>query len=506
MHPTGRQRITIIASALAALFLGAMDALIVSAAMPTIVSDLGGMRLYSWVYSAYFLSRAVSLPIFGKLADLYKNKTLFMISIGLFIISSIGAGAAWNMPVLIAARVIQGLGAGGIFALVYIVLADVSAPEERAKTLSLGSVIWGAASVLGPTLGGVIVTFFSWRWIFFINIPIGVICLWGIGVHLTEVRTKNGTTSLDLAGATVLTASILALLFALMLGGREYPWDSAFILGLSVLFIASAFLFIWIEKRALDPILSIAFFRYRAFSSGNGAVFMSSFAIFSLFAFAPLFLQGVQGRTPMEVGWAMLSLSLGWSVGAWITGITVNRLGRKFSAVFGALCLLISCGLTTTFTSQTSFLFSFLVFFAVGWGMGFIALTTMLVVQSALGPQNLGVSTSANQFARTLGGAVGVGVCGSFIAGRFSGLADSVKASGRLDRLPAEFGESGAGRIDSLLQPDVQSMLPDTIKVMIQETVYSGVMDVFLVVLAASFVCLLFCLFIPGQGESDSSL
>ncbi len=260
-----------------------MDALVMSAAMPTIVSELGGLHLYSWVYSSYFLARAVSLPIFGKLADLYKNRNLFLAAIGLFILSSVAAGCAFNMITLIIARIFQGIGAGGIFALVYIVLADVSPPQNRGRTLSFASSIWGVSSVLGPTLGGFIVTYFSWRWIFFINIPLGLLSLWVIWRYLFEIREKREKVSLDFAGVATLSTAILAFLFAFMLGGRAYSWTSPFIIGLLLFSIASLATFIVVEHRADDPILSIAFFRSRGFSAGNAAVFLSSFAIFVLY-------------------------------------------------------------------------------------------------------------------------------------------------------------------------------------------------------------------------------
>ena len=169
-----------IAAALLTLFLGALDALVMSAAMPTIVTDLGGLHLYSWVYSAYLLARAVSLPIFGKLADIFRSRRLYVISILIFLLGSIWAGLSQSMTQLILSRAVQGIGAGGNFALVYIVLTDISAPEKRAKTLSLASFIWGLASVLGPTFGGFVVTYFSWRWIFFANIPLGLFSLLGL--------------------------------------------------------------------------------------------------------------------------------------------------------------------------------------------------------------------------------------------------------------------------------------------------------------------------------------
>ncbi len=185
------KRFPVILAALLVLFLSALDALIMAAAMPTIVADLGGLSLYSWVYSAALLSRTVSLPIFGKLADLFKTKSLFMISTTIFLIASVMAGLSTSMGFLIFSRVIQGIGAGGNFALVYVILTDVSSPEKRGKTLGFASFVWGIASVLGPTLGGLIVTYFSWRWIFFMNIPLGILSLGVVYFFMTEIREKK---------------------------------------------------------------------------------------------------------------------------------------------------------------------------------------------------------------------------------------------------------------------------------------------------------------------------
>lgn len=218
-----KTRHLIVAASLLALFLGALDALIMSAAMPTIVADLSGLHLYSWVYSTYFLARAVSLPIFGKLADLYQNKGLFLTSTTIFLLASIAAGCSPNMSFLIAARIFQGIGAGGNFALVYIILSDVSTPEKRGKMLSLASSIWGISSVLGPSLGGFIVSYFSWRWIFFINVPIGLLSLAGIGVFLVDLRPKKPEVHLDLAGVFLLFVGVVAFLMVFLTGGSHFP-------------------------------------------------------------------------------------------------------------------------------------------------------------------------------------------------------------------------------------------------------------------------------------------
>ena len=227
-----KSRNYIIIASLLVLFLGALDALVMSAAMPTIVADLGGLHLYSWVYSAYLLARVVSLPVFGKLADIFSSRRLYIISICIFVLGSVFAGLAQNMMQLILARVLQGIGAGGNFALVYIVLADVSSPENRGKTLSLGSFIWGLASVLGPTFGGFVVTYFSWRWIFFVNVPLGVFSLLGIALYLVEVRDKKKEAAIDYWGALTLSTTILGLLTVFLLAGRSYDWISPQIISL----------------------------------------------------------------------------------------------------------------------------------------------------------------------------------------------------------------------------------------------------------------------------------
>jgi EmrB/QacA subfamily drug resistance transporter len=430
------KRIYIIAAALLALFLGAMDALIVSAAMPTIVAELGGMHLYSWVYSVYFLASALSLPIFGKLADLHKTRTLFIVSITIFILASVFAGLSSNMTFLIIVRVFHGIGAGGTFSLVYIALSDVSSPERRGKTLSLASSIWGIASILGPMLGGFIVTYFSWRWIFFINVPLGLLSLVGIALYLIETRAKKKKVYLDLPGVVLLSVFILALLIVFLLGGRTYEWYSIPIISLAILSIMAAGGFYYVEKRAAEPILSLRFFEIKGFRIGNGAMFLSSFTIFALFAFAPLYIQGALGKSPMMVGAGILSLSLGWSVGALVIGQVLNIFGDRASAVMGSVCLVLGCGACLLFTTQTSMLTILLIFFVIGIGMGFVTLSTLVVVQNCLDIADLGVATASHQFARTLGGTVGIGICGSFVISNIAQATDAMFHSGLAETIP----------------------------------------------------------------------
>jgi EmrB/QacA subfamily drug resistance transporter len=491
-----KRRFYIIIASLLALFLGALDALVMSAAMPTIVADLGGLHLYSWVYSAYLLARAVSLPVFGKLADIFRSRRLFIISICIFLLGSILAGLAQSMMQLILSRVLQGIGAGGNFALVYIVLADVSSPENRGKTLSLGSFIWGLASVLGPTFGGFVVTYFSWRWIFFVNVPLGVFSLLGIAIYLVEIRDKKKEAAIDYWGALTLSTTILGLLTVFLFAGRSYDWISPQIIGLSMITIAAGSAFFYAEKRAREPILSLDFFGTRSFSIGNGSAFLASFTIFSLFAYSPLFIQGALGKTPLQMSVAMLSLSLGWSVGALACGQIVNRFGQKPSTVFGSLCLAVGGGILITFSTGTSLAACSIVLGFVGVGMGFVSMATLLVVQDSLGKSDLGVATASHQFFRTLGGTIGVGISGSFVTMTLSNVMESLMSTG-LNNLPPSLNVQIKQSIENIFRPEVQALLTPEIQKTIQEAVARGVSRVFWITFFTSVLCLILSVFIP---------
>ncbi len=498
-----KRRFYIIAAALMALFLGALDALVMSAAMPTIVADLGSLDLYSWVYSAYLLARAISLPVFGKLADIFKTRRLFIISISTFLLGSIFAGLAQSMTQLILSRVLQGIGAGGNFALVYIVLADVSSPENRGKALSLASIIWGLASVLGPTFGGFVVTYFSWRWIFWVNIPLGLFSLLGIALYLVEMRAKKKEAAIDYFGVLTLSTFILGLLTVFLLAGRSYDWMSPEIFGLSVVTVGSGIAFYFIENKAREPILSPGFFKVRGFSIGNGAAFLASFTIFSQFAYSPLFIQGALGKSPLQMGFAMLSLSLGWSAGAMACGQIVNRFGKKPSAIFGALCLAVGSAIMVTFSTTTSLTSFFVVLGTVGIGMGFVSIATLLIVQDSLEMADLGIATASHQFFRTLGGAIGVGVTGSFVTLSLSKIVDDLIQSG-LNDLPPSFHEHMQQGFDRIFRPEIQALFAPDVQKALQAAVARGVSLVFWISLFASVLCLVLAAMLPSPSPSRS--
>lgn len=491
--------IFIIAAALLALFLGALDALVMTAAMPTIIGDLGGLHLYAWAYSSYFLARAVSLPVFGKLSDLFATKTLFLFAITLFVVSSVAAGASRSMEFLVVTRAFQGIGTGGIFALVYVVLSDVSPPGQRPKILSFASSIWGIASLVGPTFGGFMVTWTSWRWIFYINLPLGLICFTCVALFFKEFREKPGKVHLDLAGTVLLTGFILGILILAMQGGRDLPWNSAATLILAAATLFSGIALYFIEKRAKDPIIDFKFFKSRAYALGNAIVFCASFAVFALFAYAPLFLQGGLSLSPLHVGYAMLSLSLGWSAGSFIVGRLVHRFGEKRATLAGAVLLVAGAVFTLDFSNTTTMTQCFVVFMVAGLGMGFVSLATLLIVQDSIAGKDLGIATSFHQFSRTLGGAIGVGVCGGFVTAR---LISQLKYAG--DIIPETILARLQDSMEHLLQPEFQALIPESVRTILNSAVIESVDSVFIIVVAVSVVCLGLACFLPQKpGKAE---
>jgi len=467
-----KNRIFIIVAALLALFLGALDALVMGAAMPSIVAHLGGLHLYSWAFSSYLLSRAVALPLFGKLCDLYSSKKLFNVSICIFLVGSVSAGISQNMTQLILSRMIQGIGAGGSFALTYIVLSDISSPEKRGKMMSIASFVWGVASVLGPTIGGFIVNYFSWRWIFFINIPVGAVSLLGIFLYLIETREKRKAVSIDYLGILTLSSTILALLTAFLLAGRSYDWLSFQIVGLFAITAGTGFAFYHVEKRAKEPILSIDFFKLKGFRVGNGAAFFASFAIFSLSSFSPLFIQGALGKTPAQLGLAMVPLSF----------------------------MVVGSTMTLWFSSATSLMLCSIALAVAGLGMGFVSIATLLIVQNSVDISNLGIVTASHQFTRTLGGTIGIGISGSLVTVTFLNALEKVLSFDLQQKIDPELFSRIQQNVENIFRPEIQTLLSTDVQRTLQEAVGHGVMPMFWASLLASIVCLVFSILLPRSN------
>ncbi len=386
------------------------------------------------------------------------------------------------------------MGAGGTFALAYIVVADLSPPEKRGKMMGLISFVWGVASILGPAMGGFVVAYFSWRWIFYINGPLGCMALLGIVFFLKETRGKKAKASIDFQGSLTLTIAVLSFLTVFLLAGRSHPWLSIEVLGLLAASLAGGIGFYLAEKRAREPILALDFFRSRDFSLANGSAFFSSFTIFSLSAFSPLFIQGTMGKSAAQLGMAMVPLSLGWSIGAMTCGQLINRRRERPFCVLGSLLLAGGSATMLTFSDSTTLLACSAALGMAGLGMGFVSIPTLLIVQNSLDASNLGVATSSQQFARTLGGAIGIGVTGSLVTARImdSLREASVAGSEALTRHLAQ-------GVESLFQPDVQALLSPDVRTLLKATLAQGVELVFWASLVTAVISLFLCLMLSEK-------
>ena len=344
-------------------------------------------------------------------------------------------------------------------------------------------------------------TYFSWRWIFFVNVPLGAISLLGIALFLVDVREKKKAVAIDYWGAVTLSTAILGLLTLFLMAGRSFDWVSPQIIGLSIITIAAGYAFYYVEKKAPEPILSLDFFGSRGFSTGNGSAFLASFTIFALFAYSPLFIQGALGKTPLQMSVAMLTMSLGWSIGALVCGQMVNRFGQKPSTIFGSLCLVVGAGIMITFSADTSLTVCSIVLGISGVGMGFVSMATLLVVQDSLDVSDLGVATSSHQFARTLGGTIGVGIAGSFVTMTLSNVMQSLMTTDLKDLPPSLYIEIKQN-VENIFRPEIQAVLGAEVQQAMQEAVARAVLTVFWITFITSLLGLVVSILIPVRSAA----
>src|SRR5947209_5772849 len=411
---TKKTKIIVTIALMLGMSLAALDTTIVGTALPSIVGKLGGISLYSWVFSAYLLTSTTTVPIYGKLADLYGRKPLFLFGTAVFLLGSIFCGAAQSMEQLIIFRAIQGLGAGAVLPIVLTIIGDIFSLEERAKVQGLFSGVWGLSSIIGPALGGVIVDHFSWRWVFYINIPFGLLSAFLLIVYLKE-NVERKKHSIDYVGTLTLTVGIAALLFALLQGGVTWPWTSFPSLGLFALAIVLLVLFLFQEAHAPEPILPLTLFTNRiiAISSIGGVIL--GVVMFGITSYVPLFVQGVKGGTATSAGVTLGPLLLAWPIASTLSGRIILRYGYRLTAVVGALLVTIGVGLVMFLQASSTLPYIVVAMLVIGTGLGLMSTAFIISVQNAV-PWNVrGVATASTQFFRTIGGTVGVALMGTIL-------------------------------------------------------------------------------------------
>ena len=414
----GRALWTVFGALMLGMFLAALDQTIVSTALPTIVGELGGLNHLSWVVTSYLLASTVSTPLYGKLGDMLGRKPVFLAAIIIFLAGSMLAGLSQSMGELIGFRALQGIGAGGLMVGAQAIIADIVPPRERGRYMGLIGSVFAVASIAGPLLGGFIVDNLSWRWVFYVNLPVGalaiVIVITRLHLHTPSIRHR-----IDVLGAALLSGGVTALTLFTTWGGSQYAWSSTTIVGLGVVGVLLLGVFVWWETKAAEPILPLSLFRSRVFSVASAMGFAIGMAMFGAIIFIPLFLQLVYGASPTSSGLRMLPLMAGLLAAAILSGRAISRMGRyRVFPIAGTAILVVGMFLLSLLSVDTAPWLASVYMLVVGVGIGLVMQVLVLVVQNDARPQDIGVATSTATFFRSVGGSFGVAIFGTIFATR----------------------------------------------------------------------------------------
>lgn len=416
MHTQSQRKILLIGLFLA-LFFASLDQTVVGTAMPRIIGELGGLSIMTWVTTAYMLTSTTVVPIAGKLADICGRRVVYIVGLLIFMIGSALCGTSINMLQLIIYRALQGIGGGIMMPLAMTIVGDIFPPEERGKWQGLMGALFGLSSVIGPTIGGWIVDFSSWNWVFYINLPIGILATITIYFGLQGEKSLADKVVIDYAGVISLIIGTVSLLLGLNLGGIEYPWLSWQIISILGISLISWMLFISVEKRAADPVLSLALFKNRVFAISNIVGFLMGLGMFGSLMFLPLFLQGVIGASATSSGNTMMPMMLSLMLTSIIAGRVAMKASFRSMYILGMTLMALGFYLLSTMTVHTTQSTAILYIIALGCGMGVTMPIITLAVQSAFGAEQRGVATSATQFFRSIGGTLGMTILGASFNG-----------------------------------------------------------------------------------------
>jgi EmrB/QacA subfamily drug resistance transporter len=394
----------------------AIDGTIIATAVPSIVGNIGGAAAFPWLFSVYLLVQAVTVPVYSKLADTIGRKPVMLIGIGLFLLGSVLCGAAWSMPSLIAFRVVQGLGAGAVAPMAITIAGDIYTVQERAKAQGYIASVWGIASVVGPTLGGVFSEYVSWRWIFYVNVPLSFIAaimiIRALHENITKVKHR-----VDYLGATLITVSLSLIILAVLEGGVAWAWDAPISIGAFVLGGLLLLAFGFVETRAAEPVLPLWVFRRRVLVSSAFVNLGVGGVVIGLSAYVPTFLQGALRVSPLVAGLTLAALTVGWPLSAAVSGRFYLRVGFRNTVLIG-LAFAIAGSATLALTADApSIAVVAVACFVIGLGMGLIAVPSLVAAQSSVEWNQRGVVTGAQLFARSIGSAVGVAIFGAIANG-----------------------------------------------------------------------------------------
>jgi EmrB/QacA subfamily drug resistance transporter len=425
-----REVMIVLPGLLMAILLAMLDQLIVGTALPRIVGSLGGVTHLAWVVTAYVLASTVTTPFYGKLGDMYGRKKLFIFAIVIFLVGSALSGLSQNMAQLIGFRALQGLGAGGLMVGAMATLGDIVAPRERGRYMSYMMVVMMLATIGGPLVGGFITDSFSWRWIFYINLPLGGAALIYL-LAVLHVPAKKVSHKIDYLGGGLLAVAAVAVILFATFGGSEYAWGSVQIIGLGVIAVAATAGFLVTETRAAEPILPLHVFRNRNFSVTMALTFLTGLAMFGAMTFLPLYQQTVQGASAVVSGLMLTPMMVGVTITSIVSGQITTRTGRyKLFPVMGGAIMAVGMFLLTRLGVDTSRTTSGIYYVVLGLGMGFLMQMVSLIAQNSVGPRDMGVASSARMFFQQIGGSLGVSAFGAIFATRLTGSLRAAAGSG----------------------------------------------------------------------------
>ncbi|MFS0688263.1 MDR family MFS transporter [Sporosarcina sp. 179-K 8C2 HS] len=474
----------VLISVMLAMFVGAVEATIVSTAMPAIAGELGGFSRYSWIFSAYLLMSTVTVLIYGKLADLFGRKPIFFVGLSIFLIGSILCGFASTMEQLIVFRLIQGLGAGAVMPIATTIVGDIYSTEERAKIQGYLSSVWGVSAVSGPVIGGLIVQYWDWKYVFWVNVPLGLLAMLGIYFFLQEPATERKV-AIDIKGAALLTTSLSIILFWLVEGGQSFSRSSSVSLLLIILGAGLFTLFIWIERKAEDPMMPFSIWKNPVILYANLVSLTTGVILIGISSYLPTYVTGVMEQTAMIAGFTLTAMSIGWPIASSVAGHLLIRFGTFSVSFAGGISLVVGSLMFVWMSGDSGPLWAAFSSFFVGVGMGLTSTSFIVTIQGAVSHEQRGSATAANMFMRNFGNTVGAAIFGAV-------LNASLLSSFRERNLDYEVND-----INLLLTEESRSTLHASKMNILQQSLDGSLQWVYVAVLIFAIISLLLILRIP---------